>query len=367
MTRPTAPLWTYQFHDLRTNERLGELPLADPSLSGSLNDVGDWSASLALGDAEVRALDPRGITTPGRTAMYASRGGVIVYGGVVWQRTPAPASLALQGKDFLSYFARRFIRERLSYAKVDQCSIMRSILSWAQGLPAGSIGVTYDSVLSGVLRDRTYEVFDVKQVLEALIDVANLDDGPDLAIDVFTNGDGSPGRVLTLGWPARGQQPGTSTLALNDINSTSWTWQEDGEATRTLSMALGSGDGDAMLIATAVEQTLIDNGYPLLEDKGEYKDVTDLGTLVSHAVADLAASAGIVVNPTFTIRMDQEPYVGSWSTGDWFHVSISSDGLEAGTPPTRVGRYSGWLRCIAYTMHPASETAELTMGGVLTS
>lgn len=362
--------WRYLFYDLASNRKLAELPLSSPKLGGALNSPGDWSGTLALGDRIVRQLDPRAATTPGKTAMFVDRDGQLVYGGIVWQRSVNRSNskaLDLQGKEFLSYFEHRFIRARLAYSLVDQASILRSILAWAQGVPSGSIGVEYDSTLTGVLRDRTYEVFDVKQVLEAVSQIADLEDGPDIGIDPYWKSDGTPGKRMNIGWPVRGQQPGSSSLAITDRNSNSWTWQEDGSVTRNLSLALGSGDGDAMLIAAAAATELLDGGWPLLEGTSDYKDVTDMSTLVAHAAGDLAASAGIVVNPTFTIRTDREPYFGSWTAGDYFRISVSSDGLSSAAPLTRPGQYDGWLRLVSWSVDPATETAELTMGGVLLS
>jgi hypothetical protein len=120
-----------------------------------------------------------------------------------------------------------------------------------------------------------------------------------------------------------------------------------------------------MLIATATADDMLAAGWPLLEGKGDYKDVTEAATLIAHARGDLAASAGIVVNPTFTLRTDREPNFGSWRTGDYFRVSVSSDALDVLAPQTRPGQYDGFLRCVAYSVDPASEQVELTMGGVL--
>lgn len=361
------PTYRYLFCDLVTNSVLAELPLATTTFGLRLNGAGSLSADLPVTDPRVRSLDPINATLPGRTALYVDRDGVLLWGGIVWtRRTDQTNKLQLGAQEFESYFARRLITADAVFSQVDQLVIARSLITTAQNKPGGNIGVQVGTETSGVLRDRTYNGYELKPVLEALHQLSQVSNGFDYAIDVFYDPvSGAPSKLLRLGYPRRGVVANLSGwLWEYPGNVQGYTWPEDATSQATTMYATGAGTPPGQLQSTAVGTAA---GYPLLESKQSYTDVSVQATLDGHAAADLAAMSAPVVVPTITVRADQDPTIGSYQVGDELRLRITDDRFP-GTP-TSAG-LDVTKRIIAIDVTPpgsTTETVTVTLGDVVPS
>lgn len=322
--------YTYFTADLRTGTVLSELPLRDVHFSSVLNGSGSFSASVPINDHRLDKLGIDDATTPRKVAIYVDRDDVLVWGGVIWTRSPDTANGVLQlgGNDFWSYFRRRFIRSTQTFAATDQLTIAQTLINYAQAQTGGDIGVTVGSEVSAILRDRTYWAYERKNLAEAVEQLSAVIDGFDFAIDV-RYASGVPEKVLTLSYPRRGRIAGV-TGHLFDLDRTggnivSYTWPEDGTTTANLVDSIGAGEGDAMLIGTAADTSQIDAGLPLLETVTTYKDITESATINGHAQADLAEVSQLVTTPELVVRADADPILGSYITGDEARIRIDDD------------------------------------------
>lgn len=319
--------YRYLTADLLTNAVLAELPLSDVDIQLALNDAGSFTGKLPLSDPVVRAIDPIGSTQPGRTAIYVDRDGVLLWGGVLWTRRydGATGHLELGGKEFLSYFDARRITADAVFTAADQLTIARSLVNTAQAVSGGNIGVQVGAETSGVTRDRTYYAYELKSVGEALRQLAAVDNGFDLAIDVAYSG-GVPSKFLRLGYPRRGQIAARSGWVWEfPGNVQGYSWPEDATSQAITSWATGGGSGPGSLLASATSTAQLDAGYPLLEAVHSYGDVIDQTTLQSYATADAKALATPVTIPVLDVRGDLDPMVGSYITGDELRLRIADD------------------------------------------
>lgn len=333
--------YTYLLGPLLGNTVTAELPLTNVSFSRVLNGAGTFRGSLGLGDAKIAGLDPRGSSQPSRMAVYVDRGGVLVWGGVVWGRRyrHSQRMLELQGLEFWSYFRRRLITTTAIFASQDQLAIARSLITTAAAVSGGDIGVTLDATLSGVNRDRTYFGYELKPVAEAIEQLSAVLGGFDFGIDVqYVNG--VPAKTLNLSYPRRGATVDTSGLMFElPGNITDYSYAEDGTLQETTSYAIGSGTENAMLLSHASSSQLLDAGYPVLEATHSFKDVTVQSTLDNHALAENTARQYAVALPELWIRSADDPVLGSYTVGDdvrvritdeWFNLGRASDGSFLG-------------------------------------
>lgn len=344
--------YTYLFADLRTDAIVAELPLDAVTIGRKLNGAGQWSARLPLADPRVRSLDPIGSTVPGRSAVYVDRDGVLVGGGIVWtRRTSSDAdgrpTLELAGNEHWSYFARRLIRATAAFEGEDQAAIVAAIIATAQAATGGDIGVDVPAVVTDVLRDRTYYGYELKGVAEAVQQLAEVIDGFDFRIDLAWPG---PAKTLVIGYPRLGVSGfETDLLFERPGNILDMTWPEDATRQATEVVAAGEGEGDDMLIAEASRADLIDDGWPLLEERSSYKDVRVLDTLQEHADADVDAAALPVTIPAVTVRGDVDPVVGTYDPGDDCRLVVVDDRFPDGIDV--------FARIVGFTIRPPADGA----------
>lgn len=326
--------YTYLAYDLRTDAPVAEIPLSGVTWSTALNDDGALSGNIPAGTARGR-LDLRSLLHA-RTAIYVLRNNQIVGGYILWDDTPTPSGLQIsdgQCLGFLSYFNHRRIRRTVTYLQVDQFAIAEDLIDTAQDLPGGDIGITTLGLASGVLRDRTYLSSEVKNIREALLQLGSVENGFDLTVTVGRSPDGSPRKVLALGYPTLGRSQRATGLVLEyPGNVVNYDWARLGSSLATTVFAIGGTppgvtsdpDNDATLRSQADNVSLVDAGWPVLESDVSFTDVTEQSTLDAHALGEAAVRSGIVVVPTLVLYGDDPPLT-SYMVGDFVRVRITDD------------------------------------------
>jgi hypothetical protein len=331
-----APTWTFSVADLRTGAILADLPFDDVSYATPLNDAGGFSASLTLDTRLASRLDVRDLTTPARRCWYALRDGRPMYGGIIWTASYDSASqkVGIGGSDWWSYFdARRILPSLIAldpgltteiaalaataFDNEDQNDIVRALVALAQSHTGGDIGIQVDASFSGQFREREWFGYDLKSVGDALTQLSQVLDGPDLRFTVGADA-AAPGgiaRQLIIGEPWLGQQ-GSQHVWEYGRNLTSYTWPRDGSSMVTRAFAIGEGMEQGTRIAWHEEASLYAAGWPLMEREASYTTVRDDETLIEHAEADQAAARNPIVLPTLDAAPGLAPHIGEYSTGD---------------------------------------------------
>jgi hypothetical protein len=109
-TQPTSLTAEYRYfiHDLVTNDFLVEVPFRGVSFGRSLREAGSFSADIPIIDATYN-LDLYNNTLPGKRAIYVTRDGVCVWGGIIWSRNYniKDKILSVQAAEFTSYLYHR--------------------------------------------------------------------------------------------------------------------------------------------------------------------------------------------------------------------------------------------------------------------
>lgn len=335
--------YTYMFCDLRTDELLAELPLSGVTYSTELNGIGVLRGTIPYAD-ETLPLGPDTASTPGRTAVYVDRDGVIVWGGIVWTREPAGMGKQIQAAEFLSYYQQRYVKTTLSTDTAlitntayvpdgqrlftDQKFIVWSLMQYAHAQTGGSIGIDTNLLTApghGINRAVSYFGFERPEIYKAIADLAAADDGFDFGVEVgwtpaANNLPPTRYKRARTWFPRRGRTAAESGLVFAKGGPASsilkYDWPENGVAMATEVSGLGDGDGDGKLIKVAQNTDLLASGWPLLEAVTSYNGVVDAAQLQGLTNAELTARASAQTQPTFEVSADTDPEFGSYSVGD---------------------------------------------------
>ena len=318
------PAWTYLIADLSTNNIIDELPLSSVRMSKVLNGAGQLQAQVKLGDVSLSARNVYDLTRPVRRVVYALRDNRPWWGGIIWASDydSATETVDIGCADFWSYFDHRKVLEVLPalplatsyvaglsmlFAQVEQNDIARSLVTTAQAHTSGDIGIVVDSAVTGVLRDRQYDGFELQDVGEMLRDLAGIIDGPD------TNG--RPIRIMRTGTPRIGQQGTPHRWDLGG-NMLSYKWSSGGGVMATRVFAEGDGTDRGTKIAVAEETEFYANGWPLLDTDDVYEDVVVDATLLEKATGLLDGLKLPLVGLEIRVRGDRFPTIGDFGVGD---------------------------------------------------
>lgn len=100
--------YRYFVHDLVTNDFLVEVPFKGVSYGRSLKEAGSFQGDIPVIDATYN-LDLYNNTLPGKHAIYVTRDGVCVWGGIIWSRNYniKDKVLSVQASEFTSYLFHR--------------------------------------------------------------------------------------------------------------------------------------------------------------------------------------------------------------------------------------------------------------------
>jgi hypothetical protein len=325
--------YRYLFADLLTNEIIAELPLTGVGFTQQLNQAGTLQGHLLLSGMATAQFNVNDSTIPGRTAIYVDRNGDLIWGGVIWGRTynSSDQTLNLTAREFESYFERRRITTTEVFTNQDQLLIARTLMTNAQAVPSGDIGVIVGTETSGINLSRTYYSYELKGVYSALQDLSRGEDGFDfniqVAYDPLTN---EPTKTLVLGYPRIGTvyDVNDSEAIVFDFpagNIVEYEYPEDGAIAANTVYALGAGSNEGKLISIAEDTAKLADGWPLLEEQANYSDVTDATYLQELATGQVLA----VAYPPTTIKVVAPAYVtpefGSYAIGDDARLIITDE------------------------------------------
>jgi hypothetical protein len=117
-TRKAAEVeYRYFVTDINTNELLAEIPFIGVSYSRSLREAGTFFGTIPV-VAETFNLSLYENTLPGKRALFITRNGVTVWGGIIWSRTYDIVSKTLEvsASEFTSYLYNRVLWQTFSNA-----------------------------------------------------------------------------------------------------------------------------------------------------------------------------------------------------------------------------------------------------------
>lgn len=323
------PTTTYRYlvANLVTNEIIAELPFTGVSFTQQLNQAGNFQGHILIGGINTAQFNIDESTIPMKNAIYIDRNGVLVWGGIIWGRTYNSSSeqLTINAREFISYFERRRIIETINYDQVDQLQIAADLIATAQALPNGDIGVllnTEGQTTSGILIDRTYYSYELKQVFGAIQDLSRQLDGFEFHVDVYYDEvTGLPVKAFNTYYPNISGAT-VPVWIFPAGNTVEYEYPEDGSIAANTIYALGAGSNEGKEIAVAQDTVKFDEGWALLEDQANYSDVTDQALLNKLADGQVLA----VSYPPTTLKLVVPPYVdpefGTYEVGYLARIMI---------------------------------------------
>ena len=326
--------YRYLFADLLTNEIIAELPLTSVSFTEQLNQAGTFSGHILLSGINSAAFNIPAATQPARNAIYVDRNGILVWGGIIWNRlyNSTEQTLGITAREFESYFEKRLITTTQAFTNADQLLIARTLIDNAQAVASGDIGVITGSETSGVLIDRVYYDYEYKNVYSAILDLSKQDDGFDfnisLSYDPITN---EPLKTLILGYPRTGHiSTGTGDLDTPVFvfpagNIVEYSYPEDGSITANNLFVTGAGSNEGKLQATSQDAPSLTAGFPLLDSTVSYTDITDQTVLDELAIAQVQALAEPPPIITIVVPAYIDPVFGSYELGDDARLIITDN------------------------------------------
>ena len=325
-----ATQYRYLLADVLTNQILAELSLTNVNFTQQLNAAGTFTGDLLLSGVNSAGLNVLNSTIPGRCAVYVDRSGVLVWGGIIWQREYDSANqhIKITAREFESYFERRRITTTQSFSNVDQLSIVDQLVQAAQSVTYGNIGVVVPATTSGVTVSQVYYGYELKSYFNAISDLAKANNGFDFNISVAYDGGGNPVKTLNLGYPRLGKTYSSTsatvpTFILPAGNIVQYNYKEDGTKAVNSVYATGAGSNEGRLISNSQDSTKFAAGWPLLEDSSNYSNITDATFLSGLATGQVTAAS----YPPQTLQIVAPPYLdpvyGSYNLGDQARVVIS--------------------------------------------
>ncbi len=323
--------YRYLFADLLTNQILAELPLTAVNFTQQLNTAGTFTGELLLSGINASALNVANATIPARTAVYVDRDGSLVWGGILWLREfkSSNQTLTFTAREFESYFERRRITTDTVFTNTDQLTAVQTLITNAQAVSGGNIGINLGGETSGVLINRTIYGYEYKTVFSMVQDLSRSNTGFDFNIYVYYDSSKTPTKLLRLGYPRYGRAYSSTSLSAPVFelpgNIIEYTWPEDGSVAANYVYTLGAGYNPGKLIATGIDGTKIAAGWPVLEEQSNYSDITD-ATLLSNLAN---GQVSVVSYPPTTIKIvispNNDPIFGSYEVGDDARVRIFDD------------------------------------------
>lgn len=313
--------------DLRTGVRIAELPLTGLSFSTTLNGAGELSGVLPLpsGNPQLAAVYNDAVDEV-RRQLVVERDGAVVWCGVVWASPydDVRQERTVMAAETWSYYRRRIIGTRRIYRAADQFLIARQLLGDAHAATGGDIGVTVGTETCGVNRDRNYEVWERKNLGEAIEELADVLNGFDFGIDAAWSATGQLVKTFRLYYPRRGRRFALTghVFEVGRNNLISWDWPTDGTryANRIINIGAGEAEAQRSAVRTSNGQLVALDaggpGYPLIEHVLSNVEVTLQNTLNDQAIKALGMFSQPVVVPTIVVRSDVDPIFGSYDLGD---------------------------------------------------
>ncbi|MGR7002820.1 hypothetical protein ACU686_40560 [Yinghuangia aomiensis] len=301
------------FADLRTDRLIDTLPVRDIEWDDYIGKTGSLRGTIAVPDDGIARRCMRLLTA--RTAVWMEQGGQIVWGGILWTRTPQTdergrATMAIQAAGWESYLTHRLLYDGLTATATDQLDIARQLIAYVQASDGGDIGIEMDlTQMSGVLRDRTYSRYDHSRIGELLDQLAAVEDGFEWRIQSWRDTAGIRHKSLRLGYPII--TAGSEDVILDypgRIQSISWpedgtsqanAWQSRGSSTNNNQAA----DSVPLTSPLLTYPDMIAAGWPRLDGTSDYTTVIEQDTIDAHAAADLALARTPRLIPEVTISL----------------------------------------------------------------
>jgi len=323
------------------NPIIAELPFTDVSFTQQLNSIGSFQGHVLLSGLNTTNLNVYDGTIPGKTILWVlytdpiTYTSVPVWSGVIWAREYDSESqtLSIGAQEMMSLYNRRRISTTKDYGNTfyDPMYIAYELMKYAEALPHGKTGLTYNTNTSIYNTKKLYEGYELKSVYQAIKDLAS--NFFDFKIAPLVSGGNLINRFY-LGDPLGTVYSASSLLApvfQFPGNLVEYKFPEDASGAANKLYGLGYGANNSKIIARAIDGSKITTGdWPLLEDTTNYTDIGDLQLLKDLTLGQLNAISYPPTTIEVVIPPYVDPYYPSYNIGDQVRMDIQDDYFPAG-------------------------------------
>lgn len=305
---------------------LAELPLTGVDFEENLNALGTFTASLLIPDDDTIAPIVVDACDVLRRAIHAERDGVIIWSGIVLGRKykTSTRTFDLRCVGWWWLFGRRYVTSNATYIAIDQGEIAENLVTVVaqSAKPGGAIGVVSPENEHGVNRDRSYIGNELKQIGEAVEQLAAVVNGFDWSLDTAYSA-GAIVHTFRTHYPRKGRIAGSTGHVFElGRNIVELEVDEDGSTCANSIHGVGAGEGTDMVRLSVTDSSALAEGYPLIEDRMIRKDVKNVTTLDGHVRYELADRARPITTYTAEVLADADPPLGSYVTGDDARIRV---------------------------------------------
>lgn len=362
--------------DLKTGRNIIPIPARDGEWSIRRNRAGSLSCDVTLSSKAHRRLDLRQNAAVGRTYLAIGEGSHVFEGGPVWNHEYDDDSrrLQIEAEGMWSLLMRRFILPAavetlgLLIASGDDAGkpnpavatvfsgdswpvIVRGIIEQGFARAYGELPIVFGPDGIGA-HDKTYDAASFKPQGEALTDLTELVDGPEIEFRPELSADGlgvqwrslvgddAQPEIASLGQPHRFDFS-VPLRTVRKLRTRSSARELSSEA-----WATGGRQSAVALIARTASTMLLERGYPRMESlSAAHSTVDQQATLDAYSGEDLALGSAPAEWWTFETNIDAVPRIGSMFLGDYCDVVLRNNAyLPDGKHRRRIAGMSGSLR-----------------------
>lgn len=285
-----------------------ELPAEIITYGERLNLPGAISFKLAA----AHETATRAIVAPGVHEVGILRNQQMVWAGpvltVAEPNKPENGEWTLDfgGEGLLHYLWRWRVTSTLEFVAEDQFAIAQALIDHHQDKAGGDFGIDTSGVgVSGVDRDRTYFGYELKNIGEAVQQLAEVEGGFDYSIDPMT-------RAFTAHYPQRGSRK--TDLVWDERNIRMFARTIDSKAQASQVRGVGAGEGESAIRASIQSSAAVAT-YGLTQEIYSDTSISEQDTLLGHIQRQLALFENPAEMLAVTVDTD-EPNVFSYQVGD---------------------------------------------------
>ncbi|MFA5636431.1 MAG: hypothetical protein WC977_11090 [Anaerovoracaceae bacterium] len=283
------------------DEPIEELPAEIISYGFRLNRPGHIRFALSVDHPKCR----RDVIWPGTHEAVVVRNRQIVWRGPILAAREGERFVEFAGEGLLAYLKRWYVTSDLDYsAGVDIVTIARNLIDHHQDKAGGDFGIDTSGSETSRTHQHTYYADELKNVYEAVIELAERDNGFDFRIDPET-------RRFIPSYPRAGMRK-PDLLWEDGIRG--FTRDIDTNAQASQILAVGEGEGDSML-RTARQSSSAVAEFGLTQSVYTNKSVSRFDTLIQHADRQLQTLRSPRQQVQVTVGPDN-PTVFSYRIGD---------------------------------------------------
>lgn len=324
--------------------------------SRTMNAGSGGSAEFQLSDPTVAAYANLEDLYPGQRAIVVDYDDVVVYAGIVWEANydRDTMKLSVSHSDIWSLFDLRLISAvrdqnivnwQQTFSGMEYDTIIKRLVQLAVSGSGRNIPMNYEDDYSGG-RSRTYYGYNLDTLMDAMQEIMDLSDGPD--VDFRPEWDGTGGVRFTVR---------TGELTLNEIElnfsapkaSAKGLWIKTSAqslATQVFAVGEGSGKKTAKSPGLLVRESQSSNisSYPSMERIEQFKNIKKGDELYDQAASQLQANNGAIRQAGCQLKLDSPVLGNLWELrpGTNVHWYISGDPyFNTGWRDWRVIKYSG--------------------------